>query len=161
MQPRWWARVLRCVLPFRFPCSRPPCSIRERIAHEEAVKESALIRQFLEKCAADDAREAASRQAREEARIRYMAEIASQRDERLALYEAQKVEEMRAAEDARRREEFKRRVIEEARRTMLAEHAAALVGGTARLGFESLMECVAVLCRALRCFGLGLPCGRA
>jgi len=116
------------------------------------VKESALIRQFLDKCAADDAREAASRQAREEARIRYMAEIASQRDERLALYEAQKVEEMRAAEDARRREEFKRRVIEEARRTMLAEHAAALVSGTAGSGAGWLMECVAVLWRvAIRC----------
>lgn len=60
---------------------------------------------------------------------RYMAEIASQRELKSALYEQQKLEEMRAVEEGRRREEFKRRVIEEARRKLLEEHASKLRGG--------------------------------
>jgi hypothetical protein len=77
----------------------------------------------------------------------------------LALYEAQKVEEMRAAEDARRREEFKRRVIEEARRTMLAEHAAALVSSAGRPGAGMLVECAASLWRVVLFTGAAV--GRA
>jgi pantothenate synthetase len=120
---RLWASFIVVFFSFHYLA----CSIRERIAAEEAAKEAALIKQFLDKCAEDDRREAAARSAREEARLRYMAEIAAQRDERLALFEAQKMEEVRMAEESKKREEFKKRVIEEARRKMLAEHAAALV----------------------------------
>lgn len=56
-----------------------------------------------------------------------MAEIQSQRDERLALFQAQKMDELKALEEEKRKEEFKKQVIAEARQRMLEEHAAALV----------------------------------
>jgi len=97
------------------------------MAVEEAAKEAKLIEQFLAKCAEDDRRELVARRARDEARARYMAEIAAQRDERVALYQAQKLAELEAVEEAKRADEFRKRVVEEARRKMLQEHAAALV----------------------------------
>jgi hypothetical protein len=56
-----------------------------------------------------------------------MAEIQAQRDERLALYQQQKLDELRASDEARHQEDFRKRVIEEARRKLLEEHATALV----------------------------------
>lgn len=102
--------------------------LRERIAAAEAAKEAALIAQFLEKCKEDDRRDAIARKAKEEARARYMEEIKVQRDQRVAMFQAEKLEELRAADESRRKEEFRRRVVQEARRKMLEEHAAALRG---------------------------------
>ncbi len=101
--------------------------IRERIAGEERAKEAALIKQFLLKCIEDDEKEQRARMVRAEARARYQAEIAEQRELKTALYQQQKLEEVKAFEEAQRREEFKRRVVEEARRKLLEEHAAILV----------------------------------
>lgn len=102
--------------------------IRERAVAEESAKEGALIAQFLEKCKEDDRRDAIQRQIREEARARYMGEIRVQRDEKLAMYQAEKMEELKTLEEGKRKEEFRKRVIEEARRKLLEEHAANLRG---------------------------------
>lgn len=102
--------------------------IRDKIAQEEARKEAALIQQFLEKCAEDDKKEAELRRIKAEARVRYMAEIASARDEKIALYQKQKLEEMEALEEARRKDAMKKKVVQEARRRILQEHAAVLRG---------------------------------
>jgi hypothetical protein len=102
--------------------------IRERISKEEAAKEAALIQQFLEKCAEDDRKEQALRQVKAEARIRYIAEIAASRDEKMALYQRQKLEELEALEAARRKDELRKRIVREARRKLLEEHAAVLRG---------------------------------
>jgi hypothetical protein len=68
------------------------------------------------------------RRAREEARIRFQAEIAVQKELKASLFEQQKLDEMRALEEGKRREDFKNRVIEEARRKLLQEHASKLRG---------------------------------
>jgi len=102
--------------------------LREKIAAEERAKEEKLIAQFLAKCIEDDRKQEIARKAREEARLRYLAEVNAQREHKTALYEAQKLEEMRLLEEARRRDDFKRRIIEEARRKLLEEHATKLRG---------------------------------
>jgi hypothetical protein len=94
----------------------------------ERAKEEKLIKQFLDKCAEDDRKEKLARRAREEAIERFKAEVAAQRDVRQQLFAAQKLEEVRAAEAAAKADEFKRRVIAEARRRLLQEHAAVLRG---------------------------------
>lgn len=102
--------------------------LREKIVAEERIKEEKLIAQFLAKCIEDDRKQELARKAREEARLRYLAEVNAQREHKTALYEAQKLEEMRLLEEARRRDDFKRRIIEEARRKLLEEHATKLRG---------------------------------
>lgn len=115
-----------------------------------------MIAQFLQKCAEDDAKEALARKARDEAMVvrlrrvevlplhssssnpppllsfrfsqRYKAEVESQRSLNQHLFEAQKLEEARVVDEAKRREAFKRQVIDEARRRLLQEHAVALRG---------------------------------
>jgi len=82
----------------------------------------------LRKCKEDDEKAEKALRAREEAVARYKEEVAQQRDLRLKLFEEQKLEEMRFAEEGKKREEFKRRVVAEARRKLLQEHAAALRG---------------------------------
>ena len=59
---------------------------------------------------------------------RYKVEIESQRSLNQHLFEAQKLEEARAAEEVKRRDAFKKQVIDEARRRLLAEHASVLRG---------------------------------
>lgn len=102
--------------------------IRERTAAEAAAKEAALIQQFLAKCAEDEKRSAIERKIKTEARARYMQEVKMQRDERVALYQAQKLMEIQVLEEAKRKDEFRKRVIQEARRKLLQEHAANLAG---------------------------------
>jgi hypothetical protein len=116
--------------PTPLPLPVPPLlprRLREKIAAEERAKEQRLIEQFLAKCAEDNKKEEIGRRAREEARQRYLSEVNAQRESKTALFEAQKVEELRILEEAKRREEFRKRVIEEARRKLLEEHATKLV----------------------------------
>lgn len=56
-----------------------------------------------------------------------MAEVQSQRDDKMAMFQAAKMAELREMEEARRKEDFRKRVVEEARRKLLEEHAAVLV----------------------------------
>jgi len=112
----------------RGPPPPPPRSFREQTAAVERAKEEKLIAQFLAKCAADDAKEALARKAREAAIERFKAEVAAQRDVRQQLFAAQKLAEVRAAEEAAKADEFKRRVVAAARRRLLEEHAAVLRG---------------------------------
>ncbi len=103
-------------------------SFREQTAATERAKEERLIKQFLDKCVEDDKKEAMARLARQEAIERFKIEVAAQRDIRQHLFAAQKLEEVRATEEAAKAEEFKKRVVAEARRRLLNEHAAVLRG---------------------------------
>ena len=58
-----------------------------------------------------------------------MAEVAAQADERQRAAETARLQALHEAEAARAADEFRARVVREARRQMLREHAAVLVSG--------------------------------
>ena len=68
---------------------------------------------------------------------RYKAEVQAQKDVKNRLFEEQKLAEIKFMDDARKKEEFRRRVIAEARRKLLQEHAVKLRGFLPRGVFAS------------------------
>lgn len=108
--------------------------------HREAEKEARLVAIMRQKFAEDDARERAEEENRRNAKLHHMSLIERQRHERQHMYEAERAQESAAAREAAQREEYRQRVIQEARKRLLEEHAAKLAGYMPSKAFESRDE---------------------
>jgi membrane protein involved in colicin uptake len=106
----------------------------------EAENEARLVAIMKAKFAADEERERAEEEARRAHKQQHMGAIARQRDERKYMYEREREAEAAQREENARREEYRKQVIQEARRRLLEEHAARLSGYVPSKAFENRDE---------------------
>ncbi|KAJ1456563.1 tumor suppressor, Mitostatin-domain-containing protein [Pelagophyceae sp. CCMP2097] len=95
---------------------------------DAAAEEDRLVGIMRAKFAEDEARERAIQQQKRVATNQYIAAVSTQKQERHAMYEAAKQVELDAEAEEARLAEYKLRVIREARRRLLEEHAQDLRG---------------------------------
>lgn len=94
----------------------------------EAENEARMISRMKAKFAEDEARERKEEAEKKANKARHMDLIATQAQQRRAMYEEEKIEEVAANEEAQRREDYRKAVIKEARARLLEEHSAKLQG---------------------------------
>ena len=95
---------------------------------QERQAELDLIQLMQEKFAKDDLHDKQQAQARRDAKQAYIDAVAKQKSDRNALYEQAKQAELDAMSGDQQADEYKQRVINEARRRLLEQHAATLDG---------------------------------
>jgi hypothetical protein len=95
---------------------------RRAQAEEEARMVAIMRRKFSE----DEAREKAEDESRRQAKARHMALIEEQKRLRRGMDSAERLAELQRLEEEARREEYRRTVVQEARKRLLEEHAARL-----------------------------------
>ena len=92
------------------------------------------------KFAADEAKERAEEEPKRSQKMQYMNQVEKQRQGKKILYDAERAAELAFAEEAERREQYRKQVIQEARRRLLEEHATRLQGYLPGNVFESAEE---------------------
>lgn len=107
---------------------------------KDAESEAKLVLMMKQKFAEDEAKERAEEEARNQRKQHHMTLIAQQKDERKHLYEAERAAEQAALREAAEREEYRKRVIQEARKRLLEEHASRLQGYLPTKVFETREE---------------------
>jgi len=95
---------------------------------QDQENEAKVISIMRRKFAEDEAKERADDLARREARLQYIKLIDQQKNERKGFYDEERARELQEAEEAMRKEDYRKQVINEARKRLLAEHAAKLKG---------------------------------
>jgi hypothetical protein len=94
----------------------------------EAEAESRMVELMKKKFADDEEKEREISRQRREAKMKHMMLIEKQREDRRSMYDAEKMAEAAETSAALEREEYRLRVIREARKRLLEEHAAKLQG---------------------------------
>lgn len=107
---------------------------------KDAENEARLVSLMRQKFAEDEAKERAEEEERRRQKMHHMSLIERQKDERKHLYEREREEEARVLREAQDREEYRKRVIQEARKRLLEEHASKLRGYLPNKVFESREE---------------------
>lgn len=101
---------------------------KEEMKKFEMEKEANLISLMRAKFAEDEAKERAEELHRRNSRMEYTRLVHEQKAQRKSLYEGEKAKEAEELDEAARREEYRKEVIREARKRLIAEHAAKLKG---------------------------------
>jgi hypothetical protein len=107
---------------------------------KDAENEARLVLIMKQKFAEDEARERQEEFQRKQAKLHHMTLIEKQKEERKSLYEQERADELRSHQEALDREEYRKRVIQEARKRLLEEHAAKLRGFLPNKVFENRQE---------------------
>lgn len=107
---------------------------------KEAEQEARLVSLMKAKFAEDEAKERREEEQRRLMKMKHMALIEKQKDERKYLYNKEREEDARLQQEAAEREEYRQRVIREARKRLLEEHASKLRGYLPSKIFESREE---------------------
>jgi len=94
----------------------------------EAENEARMIGLMRKKFAEDEARERADEADKKANKAHHMVLIEQQAKQHRAMYEEEKQDELIANEEANRREEYRKAVIQEARKRLLEEHGQKLQG---------------------------------
>lgn len=95
---------------------------------KEQENEARMVALMRKKFAEDDARERAEEQKKREQKTHHMTLIERQRLERQEMYDRERQAESQAETDMLDKEAYRKRVIQEARKRLLEEHAAKLEG---------------------------------
>eukprot|EP01036_Dinobryon_divergens_P027471 gene27471-36249_t len=106
----------------------------------EAEKEARLVAAMRNKFAADEQKEREEEAARKSVKVHHMTLVEKQRQERKNMYEQERSQEMASLDEAARREEYRKKVITEARKRLLEEHAARLEGFMPAKAFDNIDE---------------------
>jgi hypothetical protein len=101
---------------------------KAELRREEAVAEARMVELMRRKFAEDEEREREEARKRQEQKMHHMTLIEKQRADRKSMYDAEKMAEANEVAAAARKEEYRLRVIREARKRLLEEHAAKLDG---------------------------------
>jgi hypothetical protein len=101
---------------------------KQQLRLKEAENEARLVQLMRTKFAEDEAKERAEEEARRRSKVHHMSLIERQKDERKILYEKEREEEARIIREQQERGEYRKKVIQEARRRLLEEHAQRLQG---------------------------------
>lgn len=107
---------------------------------QEAETEAKLVALMRQKFSDDEAKERAEEEARRRSKLHHMSLVERQRLDRKSMYEQEKLGELQQLEEARNREEYRKKVIQEARRRLLQEHAQKLDSFMPSKAFESREE---------------------
>ena len=99
---------------------------KEFLRQQEAENELRMINLMKKKFADDEARERAEDAARKAHKAKHMVLIEQQARQRKSMYDEEKQAELSFAEEAAKREEYRKKVINEARKRLIAEHSAKL-----------------------------------
>eukprot|EP01038_Epipyxis_sp_PR26KG_P005311 gene5311-7375_t len=94
----------------------------------DAENEARLVSAMRHKFALDEQRERDEEEYRKRMKQQHMSLIEQQTKDRKKMYEDERNQESRFAQDANEREEYRKRVVQEARKRLLEEHAARLNG---------------------------------
>lgn len=113
---------------------------KKEIRLKEAEEEARILTLMRNKFAADEAKEKAEEEYKKIQKSQYMNQVEKQRQGKKQLYDAERAAELAFAEEAERREQYRKQVIQEARRRLLEEHAAKLQGFIPGNVFESAEE---------------------
>jgi hypothetical protein len=95
---------------------------------KEAEEEARMVQLMKKKFAEDEARERLEEEKLRNIKLHHMTLIEEQRRDRKNMYDLQKEKEAQEVQLAIEREEYRRKVIQEARKRLLEEHAAKLKG---------------------------------
>ena len=101
---------------------------REATEGMAAEEEAALLTRMRKKFAEDEARERSEEHARRAATAHQMKLVEKQSAERKVMYDKEKAQEEAFLAEGRKRDEYKKAVVAEARRKLLEEHAQKLAG---------------------------------
>lgn len=110
---------------------------KEERRKAEAEGERKRIEAMLQKFAEDEEREQEQIRKRHTDKQQYIDLINKQRDDRLRIYEAARQVELDDAQRAAQVDEYRKRVVAEARRRLLLEHASELQGYLPKGVFQS------------------------
>jgi hypothetical protein len=113
---------------------------KEELRKNEAVNEARLVSMMRQKFAQDEAREREQEEVRRSHKMVHMDAIAHQREERKYMYEKEREQEAAMREENARREDYRKQVIQEARKRLLDEHASKLSGYVPNKAFETKDE---------------------
>lgn len=98
------------------------------VRRQEADAEARMVDLMKKKFAEDEEREREEARIRRDVKMKHITLIEKQRQDRRSMYDAEKAVEAQEVQDALEREEYRLRVIREARKRLLEEHAAKLEG---------------------------------
>eukprot|EP00519_Triparma_laevis_P001433 CAMPEP_0182499994 /NCGR_PEP_ID=MMETSP1321-20130603/8060_1 /TAXON_ID=91990 /ORGANISM="Bolidomonas sp., Strain RCC1657" /LENGTH=502 /DNA_ID=CAMNT_0024704253 /DNA_START=105 /DNA_END=1613 /DNA_ORIENTATION=- len=101
---------------------------KRKMIEEMEAEETRLVNLMLEKFAMDEQNEKDKQQARLNMKNAYIENIKGQREEREKLYNVEKDKELAERDYLGDMEEYRLRVVAEARKRLLAQHAAKLKG---------------------------------
>jgi len=113
---------------------------KKEIRLKEAEEEARILTLMRNKFAADEAKERAEEGFKKHQKMQYMTQVEKQRQGKKQLFDAERAAELAFAEEAERRESYRKQVIQEARRRLLEEHAAKLQGFLPGNVFENAEE---------------------
>ena len=102
--------------------------IKGEIKIKDAENEARMLEIMRKKFADDDAKERREEENRLAAKKHHIDLIEKQKTQRQAMYDAERSQELAQFQEAERREEYRKKVIQEARKRLLQEHAARLQG---------------------------------
>jgi hypothetical protein len=80
------------------------------------------------KFAEDEAKERAEEEHRRQNKLQHKSHIEKQRLDKRSMYDEEKAREQQLSNEEARKEEYKKKVIQEARKRLLEEHASKLQG---------------------------------
>mmetsp|Transcript_83711 Transcript_83711/g.203060 ORF Transcript_83711/g.203060 Transcript_83711/m.203060 type:complete len:534 (+) Transcript_83711:392-1993(+) len=100
--------------------------LKAELLEKQRREEDEFIAMLRRKYEADDAADRAEKERRAAANSQYKEEVERQKAERAAMFEMQRQAELRSEKVSAEREAFRQRVVAEARRKLLEEHAAKL-----------------------------------
>lgn len=107
---------------------------------KEQENEARMVDLMRKKFAEDDARERAEEEKRRQMKVHHMTMIERQRQDRQDMYDREKRAEAQADLELNEKEEYRKRVIQEARKRLLEEHAAKLEGYLPSGAFDNREE---------------------
>jgi hypothetical protein len=102
--------------------------IKGEMKIKDAENEARMLEIMRKKFADDDAKERREEENRLAAKKHHIDLIEKQKTQRQAMYDAERSQELAQFQEAERREEYRKKVIQEARKRLLQEHAARLQG---------------------------------
>lgn len=100
--------------------------LKAELLAKQKQEEDEFIAMLRAKYEADDAKDRAERERRAKANADYKREVERQKAERASMFEMQRQAELRSEAVSAEREAFRQRVVAEARRKLLEEHATKL-----------------------------------
>lgn len=102
--------------------------MKKEAKRREQENEARMVELMKKKFAEDDERERAEEARRRDQKMHHMSMIERQREERQQMYDREKKAEAQADAEMLEKEAYRKRVIQEARKRLLEEHAAKLEG---------------------------------
>jgi Trichohyalin-plectin-homology domain len=110
--------------------------MRRRDMENEAIMVAMMKKKFAE----DEAKERAEEEARRQAKLHHKVLIEKQRSEMRGMFDDERERERQLAEEAAAREEHRKRIVQEARKRLLEQHAAKLKGFLPGTAFKDADE---------------------